>query len=302
MQKVLITGINGFIGAALAEEFCKKGAQVYGIDIRNKDDSPYTTFVVDMVNESSVDILREINPDIVIHCAGCADVNFSVAHPVEDFQGNVQSFHRLLFDMKICELAHTRVVFLSSAAVYGQPKVLPIKETTELDPISPYALHKKLAEDICLYFNHNYDFNIVIARIFSAYGPGLCKQIFWDMFQKIKKFGALELFGTGSETRDFIYKDDLVDAIILLATSNKLKYDVYNVANGNEITIREIAETFLRYYGIGKDNVKFTQTVREGNPINWSADISRLKALGYRQKVSLNQGVQNYVNWISDKS
>lgn len=301
MRKVLITGINGFIGTAVAEGFSAAGALVYGIDRIEKKDSSFTTFVLDLLSDSAADILREIQPDIVVYCAGCADVNFSVRHPVEDFQGNVFSFHRFLFDMKACNLADTRVVFLSSAAVYGQPEELPVRETAVLKPISPYALHKRMAEEVCLYFNRNYGFHVVIARIFSAYGPGLCKQLFWDMAQKLKTTGKLELFGTGSETRDFIYREDLVRAIMLLATGEELNHEIYNVANGVETSIRRAAELFLKWNDLGQSGVSFTQAVREGNPNNWCADISRLKELGYVQSVSMEQGIHNYVHWVSDK-
>ncbi|MCM1500553.1 MAG: NAD-dependent epimerase/dehydratase family protein [Clostridium sp.] len=301
MQKVLITGINGFIGAAVAEGFSAAGAAVYGID-RVERSSPYTTFALDLLRDSTVDILREVQPDIVVYCAGCADVNFSVTYPIEDFQGNVFSFHRFLFDMKACALMDTRVIFLSSAAVYGQPVELPVRETAPLAPISPYALHKRMAEEICLYFNRNYTFHIVIARIFSAYGPGLHKQLFWDMAQKLKATGRLELFGNGNETRDFIYKEDLVQAIMLLATDRAPNYEIYNVANGTEISIKETAKIFLKYFGQGEDKVLFTQAVREGNPNNWCADISRLKELGYVQNVFIEQGIHNYVRWVSGTS
>ena len=155
---------------------------------------------------------------------------------------------------------------------------------------------------MCLYFAHEHGFDIVIARIFSAYGPGLQKQIFWDMAQKLKSTGKLELFGTGEETRDFIFKDDLVEAIMLLATSRGSKYEIYNVANGKEIKIREIAELFLKHNAVKEGIVRFSQTVREGNPNNWCADISRIRELGYVQKVTIDQGIQEYVRWISDKT
>lgn len=298
MRKILITGINGFIGRACAEKFEKEGFAVYGIDIANTLNLDYQIYVRDIVSSHVDDILNEVKPSIIIHCAGAADVNYSLQYPESDFERNVTTLHNILFDMKRCGLDDTRVVFLSSASVYGQPEVLPITEETELNPISPYALHKRMAEDLCLYFNRIHNFDIVIARIFSAYGPGLRKQIFWDMSQKLKSDERLSLFGTGKETRDFIYRDDLIEALYILACSKELKSRIYNVANGEEITINDIAVMFLKENNKSVDSLTFSHSIHEGNPNNWVADISKLKELGYAPKVTIEQGIHNYVEWV----
>lgn len=298
-MKILVTGVNGFIGTHIAEKLKKDGHVVIGLDI-SEAKRAYTTnfYVSDILKEDVQVILSSVRPDIIIHCAGLANVPFSLEQPMEDFQANTMMVYRLLEGMRQCRLAKSRFILLSSAAVYGQPNRLPIREDDDLKPMSPYALHKKMAEDISLYYVNNYDFDIRILRIFSAYGPGLRKQIFWDMYQKIKNNGCLELFGTGEESRDYIYIDDLIEAISLIAFDNKNDYIIWNVANGQEVFIKDIADIFAKRMNITLESVRFTGKIREGDPVNWCADISRIREIGYISKTSIEEGIEGYLKWV----
>lgn len=291
MKKVLITGINGFIGNAI-KEYLKDKYVVYGIDIRGqKTDNEY---IVDMKSSELKDILTHIRPDIIIHAAGGANVSFSVANPQTDFENSVQVFYNLLESMRSLDI-HAKLIFLSSAAVYGNADELPIFEDKEPAPISPYGLHKKMCEEIGLYYKDHYGFDISILRIFSVYGPGLKKQLIWDMFQKYTNTGKIELFGTGDESRDYIYIDDLVKSIELIMNSGS-GHTVYNIANGQEVTIREVAETFSELL-CGENKTFFNNEVREGDPRFWQADISALRALGYRPAVNMKEGLGRCIEW-----
>ena len=220
MKKVLITGANGFIGSSLLEKFAATGYMVEGWDISSGVNSGIEIRKVDLGNINMVKQRLELfYPDIIIHCAGSADVGNSVKKPETDFYGNVTLTHHLLFALHQLGFNHSRIVFLSSAAVYGNPERLPITEDMKVNPLSPYALHKVMCEDICHYFVRNYGMDIKIARIFSAYGKGLRKQIFWDMFRKIQTSGRLDMFGNGNESRDYIHVDDVIQSVYLLATS-----------------------------------------------------------------------------------
>ena len=294
MKKVLITGAAGFIGNKLYNRFKTEGYSVYGCDLYAKEE----IFSLDMADEVAIsETLKNISPDIILHCAGSADVGYSVKNPEKDFMGNVTLTHNLLFALHKLNMNNCRLVFLSSAGVYGNPKKLPITEDMPLNPMSPYALHKVMCEDICRYFKFNYGTDIKIARIFSAYGAGLRKQIFWDMHSKALSTGKLEMFGTGNESRDYIHIQDVVHALYLLATK-KADYFIFNVANGEEVTIRQATETFARYSGI-KD-ISFNGVEREGDPLNWRADISRLMSLGYKKSISFNDGIKGYIDWVNN--
>lgn len=300
MQKVLVTGANGFIGSKMMEFLTKKEFAVVGIDRKQSDALCDDIIMTDLENlEDILQKLETINPDIIIHCAGSADVWKSVQNPQMDFMGNVSITHNLLFALHKLQLKQTRVVYLSSAAVYGNPIRLPISEDTSCNPLSPYALHKVMCENMCTYFIRNYDMDIKIARIFSAYGPGLKKQIFWDMYRKIYETKTLHMFGTGAESRDYIYIDDLVQAIYLLATTQNQEY-IYNVGNGQEITISKAVSRFAECAGMETDRIFFNGVIREGDPLNWRADITRLQKIGYQQSVSIDEGIQAYYQWVME--
>jgi nucleoside-diphosphate-sugar epimerase len=299
MDKVLITGANGFIGSHIAKMFYSNGYNVVGWDLKQGQIDNIHVEKVDLLDMDEIQkSLNSEKPEIIVHCAGNADVGKSVKDPCADFEGNVTVTHNLLFSLHQLGMDSTRVVFLSSAAVYGNPKKLPIMENDELNPLSPYALHKQMCEDTCKYFVLNYNMDIKIVRIFSAYGARLKKQILWDMFIKAQNTRKLSMFGTGNETRDYINVSDVIQAIFLVATKAPEDENVYNLANGKEITIRTITEMFAKYYGIQQSNIVFTGNAREGDPINWRADISKLKALGYKQSIDIGQGIKDYVEWV----
>lgn len=296
-MKVLVTGINGFIGGHLANKFASMGHDVTGMD-KTARSGGFRTYGVDMLEEDLKPVLKETAPELILHCAGLASVPFSVLNPETDFQANTWMVYRLLNAMRESGAEGCRFVFMSSAAVYGQPSKLPISENDDLQPISPYALHKKMAEDICRYFISRHSFDIRVLRIFSAYGSGLKKQLFWDLHQKAVQTGELELFGTGSESRDFIHISDLSEAVYLIAMDKRERHIFWNVANGEETFIGEAARLFAEAAGMGAEKVRFQGQAREGDPANWRADIGRLMALGYKKKVSMREGINGYVNWV----
>ena len=297
-KKVLITGASGFIGSKLLEKFKREEYDVIGWDRNDTNINGILVKKVDMsTKDSIVAALLKCNPDIVIHCAGSADVGKSVANPEMDYEGNVTLTHNLLFAIHKCGLEKKRFVFLSSAGVYGNPTSLPITEDMPVNPLSPYALHKVMCEDMCCYFKNNYVADIKIARIFSAYGAGLRKQIFWDMHNKAINTGRLDMFGTGNESRDYIHVRDVVQALFLIATTDSVEM-VFNVANGEEITIRQATQWFAEIVDIDKEKISFNGYAREGDPINWRADNSKIKQLGYKKSVDMIEGLQDYIEWV----
>lgn len=294
MERILVTGAAGFIGNKIMQEFISDNYEVFGWDCIEKEN----VSKVDLGSEETImEELSKIKPTIVVHCAGSADVGMSVKFPERDYHGNVTLTHNLLFALHKLNMDNVQFVFLSSAGVYGNPTALPITEDMATNPLSPYAVHKVMCEELCKYFAKNYGMKIKIARIFSAYGAGLKKQIFWDMHKKAIDTGCLNMFGTGNESRDYIHVNDVVKSICLLATvpSDDI---VFNVANGEELTIRSVTEIFAKYSGISEDKIAFNGTVREGDPLNWRADISRIKKLGYKKSVTMDEGLKDYCMWV----
>ncbi len=298
-MKILITGDDGFIGSHLKEVYNKRKCEIYGWGLDGIRYGDGRVYQVSLTKYGDVmKGLELLQPDIIIHCAGSADVSKSVEYPSFDMESNYITTHNILFSMKQLKMLKIRFVLLSSAAVYGNPVSLPIRENDRTMPLSPYALHKQAAEDICLFMTNNYNIDTKVVRIFSAYGPGLRKQIFWDMFQKVSKESQLKMWGSGYESRDYIYIDDLVQAIILIAEQAPKDEVIYNVANGEEVEIRKVASCFMKMLGRDEKDILFMGTRREGDPINWRADIRKLKNLGYIRKVSFEEGVRRYIKWI----
>ncbi|MCI8516239.1 MAG: NAD-dependent epimerase/dehydratase family protein [Hungatella sp.] len=295
-MNILITGANGFIGNAVSNYFFVQNHHVIRWVKKNDKGEGKAVRLEDWA--SVLENLKSISPDIIIHCAGAANVQDSIKRPNEDFINNVQATHNLIFAMKKLEM-RSRLVFLSSAGVYGNPPFLPVSERAPLNSMSPYALHKQLCEDICIYFKVNYGMDIKIARIFSAYGVGLQKQIFWDMFCKLKKTGRLDMYGTGDESRDYIYIDDLVKAIFLIATAESDE-SIFNVGNGIEIKISEAARLFAKEFHLDESSICFNQYVREGDPNHWKADVTLLKELQYHQSISFEEGIKKYCDWLKE--
>lgn len=297
-KKILITGSNGFIGSKLCNFYEKKGFEVYGIDIVGSQNlNENIKFISTNLETDDVsDLYKTINPNAIIHCAGSASVGLSVENPEFDFNRNVGVLYKTLSAIKHAEIS-PKFIYLSSAAVYGNPSILPIRETTNIRPISPYGLHKKMCEELCDYFNYKEGLNVVVVRIFSAYGEGLKKQILWDMYNKLKLDSGLQLFGTGNETRDFIHIDDIVKSIDLLI-NNTTDNLFYNIACGNEIRIKDLAEKFVEKLGMDRSIVKFNGINKAGDPINWRADISRIRALGFEPTIDLDEGLDKYIEWL----
>lgn len=297
MIKILVTGSNGFIGQHICNYYLEQKYKVYGIDIAEKSRILLTDYKQsNLIVDDNQKFFQAINPDIIIHCAGNANVKKSLEDPQFDFVNNVNVLYKTLADINRSGINST-FIFLSSAAVYGNPKVLPIKEEHEIKPISPYGLHKSICENICLYYSNISKIKIKIARIFSAYGVGLRKQILWDIYGKYLENEKIALFGNGEESRDFIYIDDLVVALDKIARVSS-EDKIFNVACGQEIKISRLAEIYAEQLSLHTTSIMFNGQIREGDPRNWVADIMKLKALNFVPRIDIDKGVSKYVHWV----
>ncbi len=296
-MNILIIGSKGFIGSHCVSYFSKHH-NVYECDVVVDYNNPQY-IQVDATNADYVDLFQEHQFDICINCSGAASVPDSIEHPQRDFMLNTVNVFKQL-DAIRKHNSGCKYINLSSAAVYGNPEFLPISETHPLKPISPYGVHKKMAEFICESFYQNYGLQTCSLRIFSAYGEGLKKQLFWDLHKKVKTKNDVSLYGSGNESRDFIHISDLVKVIELVIENCPFKSDCINVGNGIELTIKEVAGIFYEIY---KPNVSihFEGQTRIGDPVNWVADISKMQELGYVYKVDLKTGLTRYVQWLIEK-
>jgi UDP-glucose 4-epimerase len=300
-MRILVIGSSGFIGANALKYFSQKGYTVDGVDVVAgiNDSLANKTFVTPPFDFSAIEeIVKAGRYNSVVNCAGSASVPFSFQDPYTDYELNT----RIVFQL-LCAIhqysKETRFINLSSAAVYGNPAQLPIKEEDTIQPISPYGNHKQMSEIICRQFAAHFGVTTCALRIFSAYGEGLKKQLFWDLQKKAKVAQSVELFGDGTESRDFIHIDDVMQAIHCVVNHQQANsgFTVFNVANGAEESINSVASLFLKHYAPNVA-VKFIGQAKEGDPKNWRADITKLSQIGYKRTVSMEEGIIRYAEWL----
>lgn len=301
MKTVIITGVAGFIGRYAARYFSKQGWKVIGTDNSQPENAPLADLAVyqrfQLPNPEFSNLLQTNKPDALIHCAGRASVALSVSDPVADFDSNTLLTFNILDALRLNAPA-CKFIFLSSAAVYGNPSKLPIDETYALAPISPYGFHKLQSEQLCLEFAKIYNQPTASMRIFSAYGAGLRRQVMWDICQKAISQQSPILQGTGNESRDFVHALDIAVALSVVIDRAPMQGEVYNLGNGREVTIAELATIVLK--SLNKNVIpQFDGIIPAGNPLNWQADISKLKAIGFTPTVKLELGIETFVNWCS---
>lgn len=294
MKKLLVIGSKGFIGRNCVEHF-KKKYDVWECDVilDYTDNSNY--IAIDSVDSDFLEVFHREHFDICINCSGAASVPFSIEKPFNDFRLNTLNVYKLLEAIRTLQ-PECKFITMSSAAVYGNPKSLPIKESLPVAPVSPYGYHKVMAEKICDEYSRFWNINTCCLRIFSAYGAGLRKQIMWDLYNKFKTNDIVELWGTGNETRDFIHVKDIVTAIEIVINHSNFKGDIINVANGKQIKISTIAETFKESLNSDKE-ICFNNVTRPGDPLNWEANIDVLKSFGYQKTIELKEGIKDYITW-----
>lgn len=293
-MKILVIGSKGFIGSHCVDYF-SQGHEVWGCDVVLDYNTP-NYISIDAVDSDFLGIFEQRQYDVCINCSGAANVPFSLEKPFNDFKLNTLNVFKLLEAIRK-HAPHCKFITMSSAAVYGNPESLPIRESQQIMPVSPYGYHKVMAEMICEEYSKYWNIQTCCLRIFSAYGPRLKKQIFWDLYHKIIRDDQPCLWGTGHESRDFIYISDIIRIIDLAIQHSSFNGEVVNVANGKQIEIQEVAETVRKLIGTDK-TISFNQASRKGDPINWEADISIIRQWGYEPSVELEDGVRSYIEWV----
>lgn len=300
-KTVLITGVAGFLGRYVARHFSEQSWSVIGIDNSFPENAPLAYLSayhqLQLPDTTFNRLLPDCSPDVCVHCAGRASVGLSITEPASDFYTNTVLTFEVLNALRL-SAPNCRFIFLSSAAVYGNPHSLPVSETQPPAPLSPYGFHKWQCEQLCQEFTQIYGLPTASLRIFSAYGPGLRRQVVWDICQKAITQETVPLKGTGKESRDFVHALDIARAIMVVAICAPMEGEVYNLGSGREVTIQELANLVLEALA-HRGNSQFDGIIPTGTPLNWRADVSKLKELGFTPSVSLEEDVRTFVNWCS---
>jgi UDP-glucose 4-epimerase len=306
-SRVIVTGGGGFIGSHLVEQLIANRCQVTVIDdfvSGSRGNLGSVLSRVKIIESNLGDLLADKrielgNYDLVFHLSANSYIPPSVENPIFDFKLNLHDTLMLLEALR-----HTpqppRLVYASSAAVYGDPVKVPIQESDQTVPISPYGVSKLAAERYVAVYSKIYGIRANSVRLFSVYGPRQRKQVVYDLLHKLCAHpDHLEVIGDGSQMRDFVYVLDVVQAMLLAATEAPGEGEAYNVASGTVYSIRELVETLCKVCEITPE-VKYTGQLRYGDADKWIVDISKLKQLGFRSNTPLEEGISTIRQWYDD--
>ncbi len=308
--KILVTGGAGFIGSWVVDALLKLDNEVIVYDnfsdfYRGKEKNiqhnlskrNFSLIRKDLLEYSSlIQAMQDV--DLVIHEAAQANVRYSLSNPLIVHNVNVTGTLNVLMAAKEAEVQ--KVVNASSSSVYGIPQQLPINESHPLRPNSPYALSKVLAEKYCNLFFELYELNVVTLRYFSVYGPRQRPDLVIHSFaKKILENKSPLIYGDGTQTRDFTFIDDVVQATLLAAEKENVAGEVFNIGNGGRTSINEIARTIIQLFGKeGETDAKYKPSYAGDFP-HTQADITKARELlGYNPKVSLDEGLILFKEWF----
>lgn len=307
---VWITGAKGFIGQHLARHLAAHGNIVLGLGHglwpEAETEAGLAAWLNGEISSSNLTSLRVTHgaPDLVLHLAGGSSVGAAIANPREDFARTVATTAELLEWLRL-ESPLTRLVAVSSAAVHGAAYTGRIAESSATQPLSPYGFHKLMMEQLCRSYASCYGLQCLVLRLFSVYGPGLRKQLLWDLCRRLQHAPpSIELSGTGDELRDWTHVSDVLRAIEATADLASPEVPTFNVGSGRATSVREVAQTVIDAFATGgqRSNLHFNGKVRAGDPFSLVADSSRLQALGFEWSISPQQGIAEYVRWFHDQA
>jgi len=298
MIKYIITGGAGFIGSHLVESLVKKNKKVVVLD-------NLSTGRLDNIRQFKNKI-KFIKCDIsikgkwinefkgrcfIFHLAALADIVPSIENPEKYFESNAKGTLNILEACK--KIKVLKFVYSASSSCYGIPKKYPTKEIEKINPLYPYALTKKIGEDLIIHWSKVYKIPFISLRLFNVYGTrSRTSGTYGAMFgvflaQKLSK-KPFTIVGSGQQTRDFTYVSDVIDAF-LKASKSKLSNEIFNVGSGRTVSVQEITKL------LGGDKVYIKK--RPGEPNCTFADITQIKKkLKWNPKIKIDQGIKILLN------
>lgn len=303
-MKALITGGAGFIGSHITATLASKGVEVVVVDdlsMGKKENikglKGVTFLKADVRNKEFMhELLKKEKFDYVLFLAAIASVADSVDRPMMTHSINQEAVLDTLDFIRQSKLSIKKFLFTSSAAVYGNAPELPKKENSTIDPQTPYAIDKFASERYVIDYGKLYDMPTVCVRFFNVYGPrqnpsSPYSGVISIITKCLMEGKTFTMYGDGSQTRDFIFIDDVSDAVVSLLENSKSP-DVFNIARGEENSLNQLISTYEKVSG-KKLSVDY-QAERGGDIKRSVADVSKLTGTGFRPKVSLEDGLDIY--------
>ena len=301
-MKVLVTGAAGFIGSHLCERLIRDGFEVYGLDnlsrgsadaIKALKRSGLRFHEIDVRDHHEIKaVLKKIKPDFIIHLAALTDTEESFRKPKLYMEVNAVGTRNIVEGAD--EVGSKRLIYASSAAVYGIPAKLPITEDHPAKPISPYGLSKLAGE---AHVKSRVKHESVILRIFNVYGPGQNPQyagVITKFVDRLKSGEPPIIFGDGLQVRDFIHVYDVADAFIKSLDAELGQNEVINIASGKPVKIIDLAETMMKMFKLDLKPVH--QPPRPGDIRESYADISKAyQLLRWKPRITLEEGLHGLI-------
>lgn len=269
----------------------------------------YSFYHASIINR---DVVRGLVNDtsIIFHLAA-RNIIASTEDPLEDYKTNIGGTLNILLAMK--EFKHKKMVYTSSASVYGNPRYLPINEDDGINLLTPYAVSKYAGEGYCMAFYDSHNIPVTILRLSNVYGPRQSPLnpycgVVAKFMDKARKGERLEVHGDGRSTRDFTYVDDVVDALMLAGLSQKGEGDVFNVATGLETSIYDLAQDCVFLYADRYDEmlddiaIKYIENRDIDNIRRRVLNIEKIRRkLGWTPKTILSSGLDLTKEWMESK-
>jgi UDP-glucose 4-epimerase len=294
----LITGAAGFLGSGLANHLSREGHQVRGLDDLSTGD-PQSLFPDVLFTRGDVNdrpklwtLLQDV--DCVYHLAARVSVPESILYPREYNAANVGGTVSLMEAMH--DVGVRRVVFISSGAVYGNQSTQPLRESSAPNPRSPYAVSKLAAEYYVRTIGDLWGIESVSLRVFNAYGPGQHMPashppVIPNFLRQATRGGTLVIHGDGAQTRDYVYLDDVISAMMAAATAPGVNHLVINIGSGAETSLRELVRLVMDVTGVNAEVIANPRT--DAGVSRMCADLSLAREkLGYQPRISLAEGLR----------
>lgn len=285
-----VTGANGFVGRHLSSTLRQHGWTVVGFGRSVAEGLPLT------VEGFEQAVALHGRPRRAFHLAGGATVGRSILDPLADFDSNVVTTARLLDAIRqLCP--DCSVVVASSSAVYGARHSDPIPTHGALQPFSPYGQHKRMAELLAFSYAESFGLRGTVFRFFSIYGPGLRKQLLFDICAQLAASAdPVRLGGSGKELRDWCHVDDAVRAMIDIDTPKAGAVETFNIGTGTGVSVHEVAAELVAQWGDSRQ-IEFSGQSRPGDPFSLIAAKESLPP-GFRPRVTPNEGFAQFVDWF----
>lgn len=309
-KRVLVTGADGFMGSHLTEKLIHYGARVSALVRGSSVSGTYkyalknishlrknlrNIIAVNVGSSDLVSLIKKDNPAVIFHLAADAYVPYSFDHPFEVMTTNLHGTLNVLHGaMKISSLE--RVVCTSSSEIYGTAQTPSIAETHPLNPTSPYAASKVAADRFAFSYYLTYGLPIAIIRPFNTYGPRHTYDVIPKFIDLALKGKPITIYGTGLQSRDFTYVDDMINAFLIMGRHKKAIGLAVNFGTGHDISIKKTAELVLLETGSKSKIVHIGKRLAEVHKLRCNSKLAQ-NTFGWSAKISLPEGLKRNIDW-----